>query len=103
MSGLEAKVEAQANPQQRKPEEPQRDEARGDREGGPGLALMGRLAPPTGGAGGGGEAGHAVALSRANSLRPGLAAPWVLQLQRQMGNRHVQRVVALAREAAGPD
>ena len=99
MSGLEAKVETQANPQQRKPEEPQRDEARGDRENGPGLALMGRLAPP---AGGGGQAGHAIALSRANALRPGLAAPWMLHLQRQRGNRHVQRVVALAREAPGP-
>jgi len=99
MSGRDAKLEGQPSPPEQKPEEPRREEARSE---GHGVALMGRLAPPAAGGGPGGPAaGQAAALSRANALRPGLAGPWMLQLQRQLGNRHVQRVVSLAREEAG--
>src|SRR5262245_2509452 len=44
---------------------------------------------------------HAAVLHRAAALHPASAANEILHLQRSYGNRHVQRVVALARQAAG--
>ena len=44
-------------------------------------------------------AAHASTLSRATSSRPGRAEQSLLQLQREYGNRYVERVLALSREA----
>ncbi|CAG1003721.1 hypothetical protein MYXO_03228 [Myxococcaceae bacterium] len=44
---------------------------------------------------------HASLLNRATDHRPSRAAPSLLQLQRQYGNRYVQRVVARARNSNG--
>jgi hypothetical protein len=46
-------------------------------------------------------AAHASTLGRATSSKPGRAKHSLLQLQRQYGNRYVERVLALSREAAG--
>jgi len=44
---------------------------------------------------------HASALNRATGSRPSLAGGSMLQLQREYGNRHVQQVLALARQGNG--
>src|ERR1700728_4812401 len=44
---------------------------------------------------------HASVLTAATGFRPSLASSSVLQLQRQYGNRYVQRVLALARQGEG--
>lgn len=47
---------------------------------------------------------HASTLNRATAGRPDLSAKSLLQLQRQYGNRYVQRVIALAKRAEkGPE
>ena len=43
-------------------------------------------------------ASYAAGLNRATGSRPARAGPALLQLQRQYGNRYIQRVVALARQ-----
>jgi hypothetical protein len=48
-------------------------------------------------------AAHASSLSRATSSRPALAKESLLQLQRQYGNRYVERVLSLSQEAAQQD
>src|SRR6266536_3715289 len=44
---------------------------------------------------------HAGTLNRATGSRPSRAGHSLLQLQRQYGNRHVQRVLDLARQDEG--
>jgi hypothetical protein len=44
---------------------------------------------------------HATMLNRATGVRPARAGHSLLQLQRQYGNQYVQRVLSLARQAAG--
>jgi len=46
---------------------------------------------------------HAATLNRATASQPARAERSLLQLQRQYGNRYVERVLALAREEAGDD
>lgn len=46
---------------------------------------------------------HASTLNRATSSKPSRAEHSLLQLQRQYGNRYVERVLALARKASGED
>jgi hypothetical protein len=48
-------------------------------------------------------AAHASTLNRASALQAAGAGRSLLQLQRQYGNRYVERVIALARESAGPE
>ncbi|HEX6861450.1 MAG TPA: DUF4157 domain-containing protein, partial [Thermoanaerobaculia bacterium] len=88
MSGREAPIETRKGPE-RTEEKRSREAAGGAAE----VSQIARLALPGGSPGGGGPV-----LRRAVSS-PGLAAPALLQLQRQVGNRQVQRMVALAREA----
>ena len=48
----------------------------------------------------GGSEQHTATLRRLSTVRSGSAAPYVVQLQRQYGNRYVQMIVALARSKA---
>jgi hypothetical protein len=93
MAARDAKPEARQGPPERVEEKPRRES---ESVGGE-LAAPGRMSLP-----GGTPGDHASALNRAAGPRPGLAAHALLQLQRQYGNRHVQRVVALARQETAP-
>ena len=48
-----------------------------------------------------GAGGHAATLNRATASQPARAAGALLHLQRQYGNRHVQRVLEIARQGDG--
>ena len=66
------------------------------------LPQRGLFAPVISGIGDASSAGvHASMLNRATNGRPSRAGQSLLRLQRQYGNRYVQRVLALARKGAG--
>jgi hypothetical protein len=87
-----------------KPEAAQQKAERRPEEAGetfdPADGLMARMASPASGAAATPGA-HAALLQRTAALQAGRAVHPLLHLQRRYGNRHVQRVVALARQAVG--
>ncbi len=95
----EARSPLAARPVRRRSEKVEEPEAAPPRHD-PVAQLIGRLAvPPSSGSAA--ARGHAAALNRAIGSSPARAGRSLIRLQRKYGNRHVQRVLAVARKEQG--